>query len=48
VPRDLAVAAHIKRRADCSEEERPDVQNIAMVSCRLGCDALFVSTIIEK
>ncbi|SHN39430.1 hypothetical protein [Cryptosporangium aurantiacum] len=34
-------AAHIKRRAVCSDEERRDLANIAMLACVFGCDALF-------
>ena len=37
---DYLVAAHIKRRADCSERERADV-NVAMLACKFGCDAAF-------
>lgn len=39
-PVDLLVAAHIKRRADCSDIERRDI-NIVMRACKLGCDDLF-------
>lgn len=34
------VAAHIKRRADCSEKERKDL-NVVMPMCKFGCDELF-------
>jgi hypothetical protein len=34
------VAAHIKRRADCSEAERKDL-NVVMPMCKFGCDELF-------
>ncbi len=37
---DYLVAAHIKRRADCSERERADV-NVVMLACKFGCDAAF-------
>ncbi|MEV6812713.1 hypothetical protein [Micromonospora sp. NPDC051296] len=40
VPARLVAAAHIKRRAEASREERLDPGNI-MASCLLGCDALF-------
>jgi hypothetical protein len=40
VPRRLVRAAHIKRRADCTDEERRDWRNI-MAACTLGCDDLF-------
>jgi hypothetical protein len=39
-PIDLLVAAHIKRRANCTDEEKHDLSNI-MPMCRLGCDELF-------
>ncbi|PRX52612.1 hypothetical protein B0I32_1319 [Nonomuraea fuscirosea] len=39
--RRFLVAAHIKKRAACSEEERRDLGNIAMLNCILGCDALY-------
>lgn len=40
-PADLLVAAHIKRRADCSEDERRDLKNNLMLMCKFGCDDLF-------
>jgi hypothetical protein len=40
-PAKLLVAAHIKPRSECSEEERKDFRSIAMLACSLGCDALF-------
>ena len=33
-------AAHIKKRAVCSDDERRDLDNIAMPTCLLGCDIL--------
>jgi len=36
----LLVAAHIKKRADCSREEKLDSQ-VAALMCKLGCDALY-------
>ncbi len=36
-------AAHIKKRAACTENERLDVDNIAMIACVFGCDALYES-----
>ncbi|MFI6788893.1 hypothetical protein ACIBG4_16360 [Nonomuraea sp. NPDC050383] len=35
------VAAHIKMRSLCSDEERRDLANIAMPACQFGCDALY-------
>ena len=40
-PVGFLVAAHIKRRADCSESERRDYKNVVMPLCRFGCDELF-------
>jgi rhodanese-related sulfurtransferase len=40
-PVDLLVAAHIKRRSLCTEAERRDLENVAMLACKFGCDALF-------
>lgn len=36
----LLVAAHIKKRANCSLEERKDV-HVVMPVCKFGCDDLF-------
>lgn len=41
LPEELLVAAHIKPRWACSENERMDTRNIAMLACLFGCDALF-------
>ncbi|MGW0804793.1 hypothetical protein [Nonomuraea sp. NPDC002799] len=35
------IAAHIKMRSLCSDEERRDLANIAMPACQFGCDALY-------
>jgi hypothetical protein len=40
VPRRLIVVAHVKRRSQCTREERLDRNNV-MPACLLGCDALF-------
>ncbi|WP_125777878.1 hypothetical protein [Antribacter gilvus] len=34
-------AAHIKRRSACTEDERRDLANVAMLACLFGCDWLF-------
>lgn len=39
-PFDLLVAAHIKRRADCSNKEKRDLANVIPM-CKFGCDDLF-------
>ncbi|WP_062200132.1 HNH endonuclease [Demequina salsinemoris] len=35
------VAAHIKPRSQCTDAERVDFDNVAMLNCVFGCDALF-------
>jgi hypothetical protein len=40
-PVDLLVAAHIKRRAECSDEEKRDYTRNVMPTCVFGCDGLF-------
>jgi len=35
------IAAHIKKRSFCTNEEKLDFQNIVMPMCKLGCDDLF-------
>ncbi|MFB4326419.1 HNH endonuclease [Priestia sp. BR_2] len=41
LPVNLLVAAHIKKRAECTPEEKLDVFNIVMPMCKLGCDDLY-------
>jgi hypothetical protein len=38
---EFLVAAHIKRRAACSDFERRDVSHVVMAACKFGCDELF-------
>ena len=40
-PAELLIAAHIKPRSACSEQERMDTRNVSMLACLFGCDALF-------
>ena len=40
-PIEFLVAAHIKRRADCSDKEKRDVSSNIIPACRFGCDELF-------
>ncbi|XVS65537.1 hypothetical protein ACQPYE_05605 [Actinosynnema sp. CA-299493] len=40
-PLAFLVAAHIKKRASCTDDERRDLDNIAMLACTFGCDALY-------
>jgi hypothetical protein len=35
------VAAHIKRRAACTDAEKRDFANVVMPACSFGCDGLF-------
>lgn len=42
-PGDFLVAAHIKKRSLCTDDERNDLTNVAMLACRFGCDSLFES-----
>jgi hypothetical protein len=41
LPQSLLVAAHIKPRYLCSDEERVDMPHVGWALCALGCDALF-------
>ena len=40
-PDRLLVAAHIKKRSACTDEEKIDIPAVAMIACALGCDVLF-------
>lgn len=40
-PVELLVAAHIKKRSQCSDKERRDWKNIVAPMCKLGCDELY-------
>lgn len=40
-PVGFLVAAHIKKRALCSDAERRDLRNVAMLACQFGCDHLY-------
>ena len=35
------VAAHIKRRANCSLDEKKDYKSVVMPMCKFGCDDLY-------
>jgi putative restriction endonuclease len=39
-PVEFLVAAHVKRRSDCTDEERRNVSNV-ILACKFGCDELF-------
>lgn len=38
---EFLTAAHIKRRALCTDDERNRLTAVAMLNCRFGCDELF-------
>lgn len=40
-PKELLIAAHIKRRSACSNEEKRDHARNILSLCRFGCDELF-------
>lgn len=40
-PLEFLVAAHIKKRSECSKSEKLDFDNIAALMCKAGCDDLF-------
>ena len=35
------VAAHVKKRSICNDDERRDLRHVAMLACTFGCDALY-------
>jgi hypothetical protein len=40
-PVEFLITAHIKKRAECSKEEKLDYKNIVMPMCTFGCDVLY-------
>lgn len=40
-PIDMLVAAHLKMRAACNNAERKDIDNVAALMCKTGCDDLY-------
>lgn len=40
-PLEFLVAAHIKKRSECSKSEKLDFNNIAALMCKAGCDDMF-------
>ncbi|MGW5718902.1 hypothetical protein ACWEVP_22210 [Amycolatopsis sp. NPDC003865] len=42
-PIEFLVAAHIKKRAACTDDERRNLAHIAMLACSFGCDVLYES-----
>ncbi|HIF17514.1 MAG TPA: HNH endonuclease [Cycloclasticus sp.] len=45
-PVNFLVAAHVKKRSECSKEERLDFKNIATPMCKFGCDELYEKGVI--
>ncbi|WP_430497373.1 hypothetical protein ACQRWP_21955 [Micromonospora trifolii] len=41
LPPQFLVAAHIKKRSECTDAEKLDYDNVAMLACVLGCDSLY-------
>jgi hypothetical protein len=41
LPGTFLIAAHIKKRAMCTDDEKRDLTNIAMLACTFGCDAVY-------
>jgi hypothetical protein len=42
-PLKFLIAAHIKKRAVCTDQERRDLMHVAMLACTFGCDRLYES-----
>lgn len=40
-PADLLVAAHLKQRSKCNNDERLNFSNVVALMCKLGCDDLY-------
>lgn len=40
-PIEFLIAAHIKKRSDCSRDEKLDFENVAALMCKAGCDDLY-------
>lgn len=40
-PVELLIAAHVKRRSGCTDDEKRDFANNVVPMCKLGCDDLF-------
>jgi hypothetical protein len=40
-PAELLVAAHIKRRSVCTDDEKRRFSDVAMLNCKFGCDEMF-------
>jgi hypothetical protein len=38
---EFLIAAHIKRRSECTDEEKRDLDGVMMLACKFGCDYLY-------
>ena len=38
---EFLIAAHIKRRSECEDHEKRDLDGVMMLACKFGCDYLF-------
>lgn len=38
---EFLIAAHIKRRSECNDSEKRDLDGVMMLACKFGCDYLF-------
>ena len=38
---EFLIAAHIKRRSECKDHEKRDLDGVMMLACKFGCDFLF-------
>ena len=38
---EFLIAAHIKRRSECTDAEKRDLDGVMMLACKFGCDFLF-------
>lgn len=38
---DFLIAAHIKRRSECLDNEKRDIDGVMMLACKFGCDYLY-------
>lgn len=38
---EFLIAAHIKRRSECENHEKRDLDGVMMLACKFGCDYLF-------
>jgi hypothetical protein len=46
MPIRFLVAAHIKKRSECTNEEKRDFENVVAAMCSFGCDELFERGVI--